>query len=212
MTSTRNLVLKTLLNRPRVSVVELAEAVDINPISVRHHIGKLLQNGLVDFISERHGVGRPRQVYFLTEKGMEQFPHRNIQLTTRLIDQMKTSMSDISVKQIFKDIGNDINSKAESELIGMTLYERLNFVEKRLTDEGFEATVERTNEEILIHEYNCPFLHVGKKHREICIIDSQIIKNSLATEAKRTNCMLDGDSCCTYVIPIAAIEENIKIQ
>jgi len=67
--STRQRVLQTLLSRQRCTINELAEAVDINPISVRHHITKLEAEGLVTSEEERHGVGRPRRLYFLTEEG-----------------------------------------------------------------------------------------------------------------------------------------------
>ncbi len=60
--TTRQRVLKTLLLRHQCTVNELAEAVDINPISVRHHLNKLEAEGLVTSFEERHGVGRPRRL------------------------------------------------------------------------------------------------------------------------------------------------------
>jgi predicted ArsR family transcriptional regulator len=39
--TTRERVLQTLLTQERCTINELAEAVEINPISVRHHITKL---------------------------------------------------------------------------------------------------------------------------------------------------------------------------
>ena len=83
--NTRERVLRTLLARERCTINELAEAVEINPISVRHHIVKLEAEGLVTSEEERHGVGRPRRLYFLTEGGHEQFPTRYIRLTMRLL-------------------------------------------------------------------------------------------------------------------------------
>jgi DeoR family transcriptional regulator, suf operon transcriptional repressor len=64
MNSTRDRILQTLLNRPRSSINELAQAVDINAISVRHHLTNMQADGLVAAEEERHGVGRPRLVYF----------------------------------------------------------------------------------------------------------------------------------------------------
>ena len=71
MKSTRDRILQTILHQPRRTINELAEAVDINPISARHHLTNLQAEGLVAADEERHGVGRPRLVYFLTEEGME---------------------------------------------------------------------------------------------------------------------------------------------
>lgn len=87
--STRQRVLRTLLAQERCTVNDLALSVNINPISVRHHISKLEADGLVDFVEEKHGVGRPRRLYFLSEKGREQFPTRYLRLIIRLLEQLK---------------------------------------------------------------------------------------------------------------------------
>ena len=100
MATTRDLVLKTLLTRQRCTINELADAVGINPISVRHHVTKLEAGGLVNSEEERHGVGRPRRLYFLTEKGMEQFPTRYLRLTVRLLAQMKESLPEPMVNAV----------------------------------------------------------------------------------------------------------------
>ena len=47
MKSTRDRILQTLLDKPHSTINELAEAVSINAISVRHHLTSLLLEGLV---------------------------------------------------------------------------------------------------------------------------------------------------------------------
>ena len=88
MKSTRDKILQTLLRQPRRTINELAEAVGINPISVRHHLTNLQMEGIIAADEERHGVGRPRLVYTLTDVGMEKFPTRYLSLTTLLLAQM----------------------------------------------------------------------------------------------------------------------------
>ena len=68
MSSTRDRILQTLLRQPRRTINDLAEAVGINPISVRHHLTSLQVEGLVTSEEERHGVGRPRLLYALTRR------------------------------------------------------------------------------------------------------------------------------------------------
>src|SRR5512144_1978151 len=101
MKSMKDKILQTLLRKPRITINELAEIVGINPISVRHHLTNLQMEGLVNAQEERHGVGRPRLVYLLTEDGMEKFPTRYLRLTTRLLAQMKESMPGPVVSKLF---------------------------------------------------------------------------------------------------------------
>ena len=70
MKSTRERILDVLHSNPRSSINDLAEAVGINAISVRHHLNNLEADGLIQYDEERHGVGRPRLVYSLTERGV----------------------------------------------------------------------------------------------------------------------------------------------
>ncbi len=210
MTSTRDLVLKNLLEKQRVTINVLADALKINPISVRHHIGKLEAGGFVESESERHGVGRPRSVYFLTEKGRELFPSRMIRLTSNLINQLKQTLPKSSVDQIFKDLGSNFQNGEKTNLEKMTLEERLSWIDQRLTSEGFGVTIERTPEEIRIHETSCPYFHVVQEHSEVCVIDQEFINSTLETKSTRTTCLVDGDSQCTYVIPISDIQASLS--
>src|SRR5262245_65485027 len=92
MKSTKDKILQTLLRHPKITINEIAEAVGINAISVRHHLSNLEKEGLIAAEEERHGVGRPRLMYLLTEDGMERFPTKYHRLTTRLMAQMKEKM------------------------------------------------------------------------------------------------------------------------
>ena len=58
--NTRNRVLRSLLLNQKRTVNELAESVDITPISVRHHVNKLEAERLIQSEEERrpHGLDR----------------------------------------------------------------------------------------------------------------------------------------------------------
>jgi predicted ArsR family transcriptional regulator len=201
--STRQKVLQTLLKKHRCSIVELAEAVDINPISVRHHISRLQADGLVASDEERHGVGRPRQVFFLTESGLEEFPTRYLRLTIRLLEQLKENLPQNMVDQLFSqmaaDLVQDYADTANEE--DMTIEQRLEFVNDLLQDEGFDLEWEKRDNQYFIREISCPYLHVGQTHPEICVIDQTLISTVLDLPTEKVKCILDGDNQCTYVVP-----------
>jgi DeoR family suf operon transcriptional repressor len=202
-TSTRQKVLHTLLKNHRCTIIELAEAVDINPISVRHHIAKLQADGLVASEEERHGVGRPRQVFFLTEAGLEAFPTRYLRLTIRLLEQLKENLPKAMVDQLFSQMAADlINDYAQTaDLDGLSIEQRLELVNEMLREEGFDLEWEKKENQYFIREINCPYLHVGQTHPEICVIDQTLISTVLNLPTEKVKCILDGDHQCTYVVP-----------
>ncbi len=201
--NTRQKVLQTLLKKHRCTIIELAGAVDINPISVRHHIAKLQAEGLVAAEEERHGVGRPRQVFFLTESGLEEFPTRYLRLTIRLLEQLKENLPQKMVNQLFSQMAADLvadyaNTAKEQ---GMTIEERLELVNDLLQDEGFDLEWEKKDNQYFIREISCPYLHVGQNHPEVCVIDQTLISTVLDLPTEKVKCILDGDNQCTYVVP-----------
>ena len=203
-TSTRDQVLRTLLTRQRCTINELAEAVGINPISVRHHVTKLEAGGLVASEEERHGVGRPHRLYFLTEAGMENFPTRYLQLTVRLLQQLKETLPEPMVGELFTQMAGELAADyaAEFELKDLPMEERLDIVKDLLGAEGFTMEWERLDQEYHIREINCPYYHIGQSHPEVCAVDQTLISNMLEVPVEKVKCILDGDSFCTYVVPV----------
>jgi DeoR family transcriptional regulator, suf operon transcriptional repressor len=210
MQSTRERVLQTLLKNQRCTINELANAVDINPISVRHHIAKLQSESLVDSIEERHGVGRPRRLYFLTDEGLEQFPTRYIQMSNRLLFQIKRQLSDDDVRRLFSQMAESlVQEEAENhDFTQLPLEDRLKIVSRILINEGFTVEWEKVGDEYHLRETNCPYLQVGQHHPEVCAMDQTLISTVLAVPAEKVRCILDGDAFCTYVIPTNITLEN----
>lgn len=199
--TTRERVLYTLLARQRCTINELAEAVDINPISVRHHITRLQADGLVGSEEERHGVGRPRRLYFLTEAGLEKFPSRYMRLTLRLLEQLKDSLPEPMITRLFAQMAEDVAAEHKSNLNDLGMEARLDLVTSLLSEEGFTVEWEKSDNQYLIREISCPYYHVGQDHPEVCTVDQTLISEILEVPVEKVKCVLHGDAHCTYVIP-----------
>lgn len=204
MNSTRERILQSLLHHPRSTINVLADEVGINPISVRHHLTNLQAEGLISAAEERHGVGRPRLVYSLTEDGLERFPTRYLRLTTRLLSQMKEQLPQPMVSDMFKQVATSLAAEHEQQLNGLSVEERLNVMKELLGDEGFVVEWEKKDKDYLIHEITCPYLQVGHVHPEVCIVDQTLISKMLAVPANKIQCILSGAAHCTYIVKTSA--------
>jgi predicted ArsR family transcriptional regulator len=190
----------------------LAIKVGISPISIRHHIASLEAEGLIGCEDERHGVGRPRQLFFLTETGVEQFPTRYVRLTVRLLEHLKETMPEAMISKLFtqmaQDLANDLAVGTETK--NLTMKERLNLVKDLLRREGFSIEWEQLGDGYEIHEASCPYYYVGQNHPEVCAVDQVLISTVLAVPAEKVKCILNGDSNCTYVISDPpALQQNL---
>lgn len=200
MKSTKDRILQTLLRKPRITINEIAEAVGINAISVRHHLSNLEKEGLIDAQEVRHGVGRPRLVYSLTQDGMERFPTKYLRLTTRLLAQMKESMPAPAVAKLFSQVAEEMASDYSEQIKDLSMEERLDFVKDMLAQEGFTVEWEKKGSEYQIHEITCPYYQIGVAHPEVCTVDQTLISKMLALPANKVQCILDGGAHCTYVV------------
>jgi len=200
MKSTRDRIMQTLLRQPRTTINALAGAVGINPISVRHHLTNLQVEGLVSAEEERHGVGRPRLVYFLTEDGLERFPTRYLRLTSRLLDQLKESMPEPLVNKLFLQMAEEMAGDYAEQMKNLSMEGRLQLMKSLLSEEGFNVEWERSGGQYQIHEITCPYLQIGQNHPEVCTVDQTLISKILAVPAEKIHCILTGDAHCTYIV------------
>lgn len=204
MKSTKEKILDTLHRKPKITINDLAEAVGINAISVRHHLTNLTAEGLITAEEVRHGVGRPRLVYSLTQDGMEHFPTKYLRLTTRLLAQMKESMPAPAVSKLFGKVAEEMASEYTEQIKGLSMEERLDFVKDMLAQEGFTVEWEKKGKEYQIHEISCPYYQIGVAHPEVCTVDQTLISKMLALPAQKVQCILDGSAHCTYVVNTGA--------
>ncbi len=210
MNSTRDRILQTLLYHPKSSINELAELVGINGISVRHHLTNLQADGLVEAEEERHGVGRPRLVYELTEEGHEHFPTRYLRLANRLLEQVKETLPKQTLNQLFSDIAKTLAADYAEQVENLPMEEKLETVRRLLAEEGFVVEWEQRDDGYLIHEITCPYYHIGLSHPEVCAVDQTLISTVLSIPVEKMECVLSGDRYCTYAIQKKVSGEKSK--
>lgn len=198
--STRDIILHTIKQRQRATVSELADAADVSPVTVRHHLNSLQAESLLTSESVRRKVGRPYHVYSLSEKGHELFPKRYARLSTRLLEELKKEFPEEVVRDLFRRVVAGIVDEYRGDFEDLSFEERLSFLVDLLADEGFLAKWEKQGGEYHLIEYSCPYISVGQEHREICTFDHTLITSVMGTAVERNTCMLRGDSCCDFSI------------
>ena len=198
--TTRDIILHSIKQSPQSTVEELAEAADVSPVTVRHHLNALQANGTIEAASIRRKVGRPYYVYSLSERGQELFPKRYVRLTSRLLDEMKGRLPEEVINEIFEGVVNTVLEDHRGEFEHLPLEQRLDYLVKLLSDEGFLSTWEKTPNGYRLVEYSCPYLSIGSTHAEVCNFDKQLMSGVLQLQVQQDSCMLHGANCCQFSI------------
>lgn len=196
--STRDLILYTLKTSNQAKVDDLAEAVNVSPVTVRHHLNSLQASGLIEMESVRLKVGRPYYIYSLSEKGHELFPRKYVQLTNRLLEELKEYLPPDTLSDVFDGIAKKVIAEHEGQFEHLPFDERLTYLTTVLREEGFIVEWERNEDEYTLIEYSCPYYSVGDEHIEICGLDKDLMISILQTPVEQHTCILHGDETCQF--------------
>ena len=204
--ATRDTILRTLRLQGKCTVNDLAEASGVSPVSVRHHLANLQAENLVETEEVKHGVGRPRLLFALSDTALEMFPSRYFRLIRRILEQIKDSMPPSAVQGLFASVAATMAADYAEQLDGLPLEDRLERLIQLLSEEGFEAELQHNGDSVTIRELSCPYFRMGKEHPEVCVIDQTFIATSLSLPVERVSCLLDGDTHCSFSIPVSVSE------
>jgi DeoR family transcriptional regulator, suf operon transcriptional repressor len=198
---TREKIFQTLRSRGPTTIADLAIAIKITPIAIRHHLTSLQAEGMVEVREERHGVGRPHQIYRLTPQAMERNPSRYYQFTNLLLEQLKEHLSPEMVETLLRDVALSMAGAWKDELDALPLPQRVDRLAELLAQEGFVARVETSEPgKLQLTEFSCPYARISLSHPEVCALDASMISRALGATVERTSCIRSGSDSCTYSI------------
>jgi predicted ArsR family transcriptional regulator len=206
--STRDQILRALKIHGNRTVVELADECGVSPVSVRHHLSALQAGDLIQVEEVRHGVGRPRHEFSLSEQGHELFPSRYFRLTNRLLDEIKDSMDSKVVLRLFSGVAESMAHEYAEALQELPVRERIHRLIDLLSEEGFEAEVLQQGKRLIIRELSCPYLQIGKEHPEVCLVDQHFISTALGVPVDRSSWIMNGDAHCSFTVDLSTQSEE----
>ena len=199
MTDTRQEILNYLREKGEADVNELAQKLGLSPVTIHYHINVLQRDGLLEAQSVRQGVGRPRNVFTLRSAALDKFPQRYHHLSNRLLDILKSRMTEADLQALFENIGAEIAAEHAAQLNGKSLDQKIETLLNLLGEEGFMARLEKVGaNHFVVTQINCPYQHVVARHPEVCELDLQLMNSALGTPVKRESCVAMGDAVCTF--------------
>jgi len=200
MHDTRRQLLRQLQNRGSTTVVELAASVRLEPVTVRHHLGLLRDQGLVESNTERHGRGRPRNLYRLSAAGRAALREGGCErLAGRLLDWVLAADGGAAERFFAAAAREALADEAEGPL-DEGLEGHLDRTVALLTREGFDASWERDADGYLIRHCVCPYASLSQTHPAVCCLDQALIEAMHPGAVSRESWRPAGDDTCTYRI------------
>src|SRR5262245_54023091 len=111
-------LLMLLKTRGPQAAADLAAVLKVTHEAVRQQLVKLAGDGLVEATSEPRGVGRPTQVWRLTDKANARFPDTHAELTVHLIDAVRAQLGERALERVIAARAADAQSNYTAALEG----------------------------------------------------------------------------------------------
>ena len=210
MTDTRQDILNYLREKGEADVNELAETLRLSPVTIHYHLNVLQRDGLLEGRAVRQGVGRPRNVFTLRATAYEKFPQSYHRLSDRLLEILKSRMTEADIQALFEHIGAEIATEHALNLQGKPLEKKIETLIELLGEEGFMSRLERVGaDHFVLTQVSCPYQYVATRHPEVCELDLQLMNTALGTAVKREACVGVGDAVCTFHIKSQPIQLQV---
>lgn len=193
-------ILEYLLRHTTASIKDLEDMLGVTATAVRQQLVSLSADGLVVMTRERQGVGRPRNLYTLTERSQSLFACYSDELALDLIHELLESEGTAKLRYLLSRVGDKLAVQYSRQIKGDALGDRIGELSVLLDRRGIRADIEDANGVIILHEYNCPYHDLSSVHRDVCEMERDTFSQVLGADVTLGNCIHDGHNSCQFVV------------
>ncbi|WP_244642353.1 metalloregulator ArsR/SmtB family transcription factor [Phyllobacterium sp. 628] len=186
------------------TAASLADRLGITSVAVRQMLGRLHEDGLVDFEDSRESVGRPKRFWHLTESGNRQFPDNHAVLTTDILASVSAVFGKEGLDRLISHREAATLNHYRNELAGVnTIEKRVERLAEIRSAEGYMAETARDGDgAFVLIENHCPICVAAKACQNLCRSELDVFQAALGPdiEIKRFEHILKGARRCAYRI------------
>ncbi|QRG70784.1 helix-turn-helix transcriptional regulator [Brevibacillus choshinensis] len=200
-TSTRDQILHMLKVKGSLSVSDMAVELGITEMAVRRHLNTLERDNLIKSTLVRQAMGRPTNVYSLSQEADELFPRNYSHLTLDFLQDLKDMDGIGKVEMLFRRRENRLEESYRAHMQG-ELEDRVAKLAELQNDKGYMVEWEKdpAGEGYRIQEYNCPISQVAREFNQACNCELSLFRRVLDANVEQTSCMAKGGDKCVFEV------------
>jgi len=196
-------LLVLLKTRGPQTAADLGKATGVTGEAARQQLVRLAEEGLVLSTAEPRGVGRPAQIWGLTDAGNARFPDSHAELTAQLIRSIRTHVGEAVLDRLIDARSADSKAAYAAALEGASnLGERVSRLALARAREGYMAESWAEGEGYILVENHCPICVAALACQGFCRAEQKTFREVLGPDVtvERTEHITAGDRRCVYRI------------
>ncbi len=197
-----------LKTRGPQTAADLGKATGVTGEAARQQLARLAADGLVVATAEPRGVGRPAQVWGLTDAGNARFPDAHAELTAQLIRSIRTQLGEAALDRLIESRSTESKAAYGAALEGAAdLGERVARLAAARTREGYMAEYRAEGGGYVLIENHCPICVAATACQGFCHAELDTFRAVLGPDVavERTEHIVQGDRRCVYRISLRCI-------
>lgn len=190
------------INGPQTSL-SIAKELFITVEGARFQLTKLSEEGLVSVTTKSKGVGRPTQIWSITEAGNQHFPDNHAQFSTQLIDSLKEVLAPEQFNEVIALREKKANDKYIAALKHIPdLEEKIARLAELRNSDGYLATWDKYEEGFILVENHCPICAAAQRCSDLCDAELNTFKEIFGEKVsiERVDHIIAGARRCAYKI------------
>ena len=192
-------LLKLMKRKEKITVKEGAEYLDLAISTIRQHLMGLQNEGFVECADRRQGVGRPKKVYFLTEKGERLFPSKERDVFPKLVEFLLEEGCHQDLERFFHGLCEEFGREMTREVRGKTSAERFRRIEEFLAEGGFSPeSYQGEDGDSCLVLHHCPYESIIGMTQIPCECERRSMEELMEAEVELETSIARGDSSCRF--------------
>jgi predicted ArsR family transcriptional regulator len=213
--STRDRILRLVVEAGPVSVLELAEDLQLTPAGVRRHIAALEEAGQVAAHTAprpgAQGRGRPARRYVATVQAQASLDCTYAELAEQALGYLAQVAGEDAIERFAERRAADLEAALAPAVEGAPpLRERVARLADALSGEGYAASVRSVPGALAVQlcQGHCPVRDVAATYPVLCEAETRALSRLLGVPVQRLSTLASGGHVCTTHVSLRAAPQD----
>jgi predicted ArsR family transcriptional regulator len=181
-----------------LGVSELADAMEVTPTAVRQRLMRLMARKAIQREATRHGRGRPKHRYSLTDSGLRLTGSNFTDLAVTLWHETCQTGDYERQRDFRRRIARALAAGYADQIHGDTPAERMQSLADLLAQRRIPVSVEESEQGPVLTQHACPYPKLAEQDQSVCQMERMMFSELLGQDVELTQCRLEGGAECRF--------------
>jgi predicted ArsR family transcriptional regulator len=197
----KQMLMLLLEHKDGITVDKFVDHFGISRTAVNQHLTALERDSYVKVGWQQKTGGRPRNVYVLTDEGVNLFPKNYSWFSNLLLQVLESEFGPERMGIYLHRLGVSMAQDSLSRVEGQRPADRVPEVVRIMNETGFDARVIPSQGDETIPRIeckNCVYHDLARDHPQVCQFDLGILSTLMDLEIEHQDCMVRGGTACRF--------------